>query len=488
MKKICNNRKFLLVFVLFTISVLFVLLMSFSTSPLYPYYFGGDSAQFQTIGKGWSIGRIPYKNMFDHKGPIIFFIDMLGFLLNGTSFGIMLLQIAFMFFTLFSLFLLSQLCFKNYTWGILCIFLALIILTLNYGGGNTVEEYCLPFIGVSLFFQLKFFYSTKYDTHFPLYAGFYGITFAVCLFTRVTNGITIFCGIFIITIMLLINKSWKSLIQNILYFVVGTLVIVLPFCIYFGFHGVLKDLFFASITYNLEYQSQMEPWILSPTGEECKLWATQYFSSYSIFVTAFLSYKRNKKVFSIFCVIAGLSELYLFLSGAMFPQYSIITLPQIVLLFNELGFINSTNSEKLIIKIIGFSFITTFCFSAFTNTLLQPANMYNIYHTPQEVGYESLLDMIPEQDQNSFIAYGGNIFKELYLLHNVMPCYKYFVIQEWHASFSPTVKNDIKKTFLEGNAKWILTEGDTPTIQDALDSRYLLVAQQDTYKLYSLIQ
>ena len=96
--------------------------------------------------------------------------------------------------------------------------------------------------------------------------------------------------------------------------------------------------------------------------------------------------------------------------------------------------------------------------------------------------------MIPEQDQNSFIAYGGNIFKELYLLHNVMPCYKYFVIQEWHASFSPTVKNDIKKTFLEGNAKWILTEGDTPTIQDALDSRYLLVAQQDTYKLYSLIQ
>ena len=69
-----------------------------------------------------------------------------------------------------------------------------------------------------------------------------------------------------------------------------------------------------------------------------------------------------------------------------------------------------------------------------------------------------------------------------------MPCYKYFVIQEWHASFSLTVKNDIKKTFLEGNAKWILTEGDTPTIQDVLDRRYFLVAQKDTYKLYSIIQ
>ena len=315
MEKMYNKKSFLFILILFIISVLFVLIMSYSTSPLYPYYFGGDSAQFQTIGKGWSMGMIPYKNMFDHKGPIIFFVDMLGFLLTGTSFGIMLLQIIFMFFTLFSLFLLSQLCFKNHIgWGIVCIFLALIILTLYYNGGNTVEEYCLPFIGISLFFQLKYFYSNKYDTHFPLYAGFYGITFAVCLFTRITNGVAIFCGIFVITIMLLINKSWKSLLQNILCFIAGALVVILPFCIYFGFYGVLKDLFFASITYNLEYQSHMESWILSPTGEEFKTWVIQYFSAYSIFITACLSYKRNKKVFSAFCIIAGLSELYIFLS------------------------------------------------------------------------------------------------------------------------------------------------------------------------------
>ena len=117
MEKFITRKNFLLIFVLFTISALFVLIMSFSTSPLYPYYFGGDSAQFQTVGKGWSMGMIPYKNMFDHKGPIIFFVDMLGFLLIGTSSGIMLLQIVFMFFTLFSLFLLSQLYFKNHIGG-----------------------------------------------------------------------------------------------------------------------------------------------------------------------------------------------------------------------------------------------------------------------------------------------------------------------------------------------------------------------------------
>ena len=79
MKKMYSKKNFLFIFILFIISALFVLIMSYSTSPLYPYYFGGDSAQFQTIGKGWSKGMIPYKDMFDHKGPIIFLLICLVF-------------------------------------------------------------------------------------------------------------------------------------------------------------------------------------------------------------------------------------------------------------------------------------------------------------------------------------------------------------------------------------------------------------------------
>ena len=46
---------------------------SFSTSWLYSYYFGGDSAQLLTIGKAWYLGKLTYVDMFDHKGPFIFY-------------------------------------------------------------------------------------------------------------------------------------------------------------------------------------------------------------------------------------------------------------------------------------------------------------------------------------------------------------------------------------------------------------------------------
>ena len=82
-------------------ATLFVLLFSYSTSPLYSNYLtyggeasAGDSLQFQTIGKAWLDGAIPYRDALDHKGPLLFFINMLGFLLGGgTRYGIVILQI-----------------------------------------------------------------------------------------------------------------------------------------------------------------------------------------------------------------------------------------------------------------------------------------------------------------------------------------------------------------------------------------------------------
>lgn len=36
--------------------------------------FGGDSAQLLTMGKAWYLGKLPYVDMFDHKGPFIFIV------------------------------------------------------------------------------------------------------------------------------------------------------------------------------------------------------------------------------------------------------------------------------------------------------------------------------------------------------------------------------------------------------------------------------
>lgn len=53
-----NSEYWVYLFLLFT-GFIFVLNFSYSTSPLTPYYWGGDTAQFLTIGKAWCLGKIP---------------------------------------------------------------------------------------------------------------------------------------------------------------------------------------------------------------------------------------------------------------------------------------------------------------------------------------------------------------------------------------------------------------------------------------------
>ena len=63
-------------------ATLFLLIFSWSTSPLYQTY-GGDSPFFQIIGLGITQGKVPYVDLFDHKGPVPFFMNALVVLLHG---------------------------------------------------------------------------------------------------------------------------------------------------------------------------------------------------------------------------------------------------------------------------------------------------------------------------------------------------------------------------------------------------------------------
>lgn len=475
----------------FILASIFVYLASFSTSPLYPFYYGGDSAQFQTIGRGWANGLIPYRDLFDHKGPIIFFVDMLGFSLTGSSKGIVIIQILSMFITIIALFKISQLITVKKLYGIVAVIMSLIVLTLVYGDGNLTEEYCLPFLSISTYFQLKYFYgySATDDSkveHRPILACIYGFTFGICFLTRITNGITVCSGVLTISILLIKKRKYLNLIQNAMYFVSGFGIITLPFIIYFAYYGVLNNFFYATILYNLEYQAHMSSWLLNCTGNDVIQYSILYFTSYSIFFTALLALFRRKNIFVLYCVICGILESYLFLSGALYSQYAIIMLPQFLMLLNEIVLLSNSDKSIASLKVIFLTIITIFCHIALGRFIAVPVDTHNTYDHLNEIGYERLLDIIPKNERTSFVAYGDNDLKTIYLLHDLLPYYKYFSIQEWHSSFSQYVKNDIHKIFEEGDVLWILVGNNADNIKDIIETKYSLIAEEGKYKLYHL--
>ncbi|MBQ9927584.1 MAG: glycosyltransferase family 39 protein [Lachnospiraceae bacterium] len=487
-EKIELKKRYGLILLLGVISTIFVYLFSYSTSPFYPFYYGGDSAQFQTVGKAWLNGMIPYRDVFDHKGPLIFFINMVGWGITKSATGIMLIQIVALLFTLIGIYFLSQLLMDNKGYGIMTVVLSLVILNLYYSEGNRVEEYCLPFICYSSYFQIRFLFKRNLlQKHNIKYSFFYGISISVCLLTRITNAITICVGVLLICIWLLKDKEYKELVKNGLAMLVGIMFLIIPFAIYFLLNNAFSDFLYGMIGYNLEYQKEMSSWLAEATGENWKNFIIFYFSSYCIFFTAFFAFKRKEYLYTVYCVLCGIMEMYLFCSGGLFPAYAIITLPQFTLFFNEVMIMDKKNNENRVVKTVILCWVSCLLFSNFIDRgIVWPIDIHNRYKQLKIVGYEEILKMVPEEELDSFIAYGGNDFKTLYLLNDILPEYKYFVIQEWHGRFSQKTKEDIYEVFANGNVNWILTEGNANNIQSVLDSKYVLHAEKDKYCLYKL--
>lgn len=483
-----HRRELVVRIMLVLVGGFYVYLFSHTTSPLYPKYFFGDAAEFLTIGKAWTMGKIPYRDIFDHKGPIIYFINMLGFMLTGTKTGVFVIQCVFMAITANALFSIGKLRTKNNTYGVILVAMCLILLRGSYGEGNYVDEYCLAFVAVSTYYQLKWFYN-RTENHMPYIAALYGAAFGFCAMMRVTNAILVCAGVLVIVIELIKHRNYRNLLQNAVGFVIGFALIVVPFGVYFGMHKCFSDFIYAVFTFNFEYKTGIGHWIDHANADDLRNFVSLYISYFCGLAAAMLAIRRRSYPLSLWLIISFLLETYLFLGGPLFVQYPQVCLPQIAILLNEMYTLHLDEGEG-ILKAVVLGGIMISCYSSLTRRIPEFINVYRNYHVEEfHYGeYESLLEQIPEEELDSFVAYGDNRFKGIYLAFDLMPSYKYYAIQEWKASFSDYIREDTYATFMNGDVKWILTAGNTSVIQDVLDQRYEVCGAVDDYALFRLAQ
>lgn len=145
------------------VASLFVFCFSCTTSPLYehhPFWFHGDSGIFQEMGVCLLQGGIPYVNLFEHKGPILFFIQALGLWINP-QWGIMLLQILALACTLVLWYEIALLLTNKKLVSIIISIVGLLFLIAFYQRGNLCEEWSLPFLSLPIYLYIKHDRSTS---------------------------------------------------------------------------------------------------------------------------------------------------------------------------------------------------------------------------------------------------------------------------------------------------------------------------------------
>ena len=133
---------------------LFCLCTAFAAASLLRLYPGNarppiqDSSAFLYIGKRMAEGKLPYRDLFDHKGPLLYLIQRIGIgLTPGSYTGVWLLELLGMALSAAYMLELAGLVTENRESTYLAVLAVLGACGwMVWQGGNFTEEFALPWI------------------------------------------------------------------------------------------------------------------------------------------------------------------------------------------------------------------------------------------------------------------------------------------------------------------------------------------------------
>ena len=453
--------------VLILLSFAFILIFSISTSILYPFY-GSDSAVFQVLGKYWLDGILPYKDLFDHKGALLFLINSIGYAIHPRT-GIMIPQIIFMYISLLMIWKMFELYFDSIKHKICFFILTLIYFISHYWEGNNASEYTIAFIAISAYCFMRFMRFSEYKS---IYSFIYGFGFGACVLLRATNGMPICCFAILSAIFLIRDRKFKTLWNNILIFFTGFIAIILPFVIYFAWNDALYDAIYGTVLFNIKYAVNGS--FHAKDVEYFAMVALSEFPMILMIAASILNigFDRKDKI-SWSGLFSGIILLAMLMKLRQYFHYCLMLVPMFPLMFAVLR--NSIQNLKHVWQIEGFSikrfickiclafFIVYFgiCLSIYWKHIHIPSDEEEVTYIEESIQIKKLSELIPPEEQNSLMMWGIDKLMARWILESgILPRYKFFYNQSMFAAFDSEIRTAWFKNVRENYPLWILYGGE----------------------------
>lgn len=243
-KQFISNKKSFDKSILYTFITAFCVLSICSlSSPLYKFNDWVDANAFMTVGKSMLHGIVPYRDLFEHKGPVLYMLHAFASIFSSTSFiGVWMLEIIFATAFLYICNKFSKLYIDHkYTYIYIPIIAFIVYSAPNTVKGDSVEEFCLPFFAYAIYVGIKAIKNNEFLSKKECFIV--GLTSGAVLWMKYTL-LGFYIGYFVFFVIYAVyNKDLKGLINNLLFISLGVLVITAPVLIYFALNGAVKDLF-----------------------------------------------------------------------------------------------------------------------------------------------------------------------------------------------------------------------------------------------------
>ena len=324
------------------------LLMANSLTPLGSFE-GDDSLVFKQMGLGMLQGKIPYVDLFDHKGPVIYFINAFCQWLIAGRWGLFLgfcLNIALATYVWW---LIAKVLVRSWEaiWPVvvgLCSYMVVL------SDGNLSEEWSLVPISYALYVFVRHFVEGREISRRAFFLV--GVSLGIVTFIRLNNAAAPCCAILVYTIchlhrrIVTPSQLLKSLLTIFLgwaaVLVVSTLVI---FCLY-GSEGVVA-MFYGTFVFNFEYMGAP----LAVASDRKLVYI--YFGLTTLVILILLLLKRRVTTFSVLIALCYLGS-FAAIGSKGWGNYFIIFVPVTVMATAYLYEVTNKLQKSLVLLMLFF--------------------------------------------------------------------------------------------------------------------------------------
>ncbi len=444
---LAEEKSYLILLLFYTF---FLLFYCSKMSPLYVTNEWADPNVYFNIAKGMVNGRTLYTEIFDHKGPLIFFIYALGYLISHDSFfGMFIIELMVWVVLGYSVYFTSRLYLNKGVSLIISTVFFLFLVKLMKAGGSA-EEFILCFEAVSLYFFMKYFKSRNI-AHKPGYMLIHGMMVTATLLIKINLIVFWFFPLLFIFLNILFHKKFKNFILNVLTYIAGTLIVSAPVLGYLWCNGALEEAYKVYIELNRSYAkigSFSDTFILlfvrilylfiDPVS-------LLVISTMGIFYFPFKFMKNPLGKWSL--VLSGII-LYIIIFMGKFQYYypiSYIIFCVLGLIGLALYLIKYTSSHLTIKPLCLLSFICLFAGMSLTpsaNTRVEEYFLRKSGERSRVLQTDLLRHEIMKEKNPTLLNLGFGMGNNLFTTCNIVPNIKYFIRPNLSYTFYPQLRNE----------------------------------------------
>jgi hypothetical protein len=234
--------------------IIITILLQSQWTPKFGGIMGADSGLFAYGGQQILAGKMLYRDVWDTKPPLTFYLNALALWLFGeTPWALWIFDVIWIGIAAVILFLTLKRITGPIPAGISIFFFLVVYHNPKYyEGGNFTEIYALIPQVLALWAYMHYLFSRRRKWIFIM-----GSMMAFAILSKPTDfaiGMAVLLGVLYLDVR---QRSFRKAVKNLILAGAGAAAPILLVTVYFGIYGLLSDLWYAVITYDVIYAKQV---------------------------------------------------------------------------------------------------------------------------------------------------------------------------------------------------------------------------------------